>query len=115
MLTIKRRCSYRIITRAVNCTGKPLVALLMPGADDCDPCLDPDQLQASLDARPEAIIVYNQHAEALALVEKLTLAASQIFIEIRQDTKGVLGLHATRKPDRDQRCYGMSDLSGDSH
>ena len=93
-LTIQRSCSYRIITRAVNLEGQPLVALLMPGADDCEPCLDQHQLQTSLDARPQTIIVYNQHAEALAPVDKLTDPRSQVFIEIRQDTKGVLGLHA---------------------
>jgi len=93
-LTIQRSCSYRIITRAVNLERQPLVALLMPGGSDCETCLDQNQLQASLDAHPEAIIVYNQHAEALALVDRLTVPGSQVFIEIRQDTKGVLGLHA---------------------
>ena len=77
MLTIKRSCSYKIITRAVHLAGKPLVALLMPGADDCEPGLDQDQLQASLDAKPEAIIVYNQQADALALVENLKVPARQ--------------------------------------
>ena len=93
-LTIGRSCSYRIISRAVNLEGQPLVALLTPGAADCEPCLDQNQLQASLDARPEVIIVYNQHAEALSLVDGLTVPHSQVFIEIRQDTRGVLGLHA---------------------
>lgn len=97
MLTIQRRASYRIITRAVNLEGRPLVALLVPGAADCEPCVDADQLQARLDARPDDIIVYNQQAEARALVDSLSLPASQVFIEIRQDTKGVLGLHALRR------------------
>ena len=74
--------------------GQPLVALLMPAGEDCNPCLDQNQLQASLDASPEVIIVYNQHADAQALVDNLNFHATQIFIEIRQDTKGVLGLHA---------------------
>jgi hypothetical protein len=30
-------------------------------------------------------------------VDKLELPASQIFIEIRQDTRGVPGLHALRR------------------
>ena len=96
MLTIKRSCSYKIITRAVHLHDQPLVALLMPGADDCEPCLDQNQLQASLDTNPEAIIVYNQQADALVLVDNLNVSSSQIYIEIRQDTKGVLGLHAIR-------------------
>ena len=96
MLTIKRSCSYRIITRAVQMEGQPLVALLMPAGEDCEPCLDQHQLQARLDANPQAIIVYNQQADARALVENLKTPAAQIFIEIRQDTKGVLGLHAFR-------------------
>lgn len=94
MLTINRSCSYKIITRAVQLDGQPLVALLMPAAEDCKPCLDQHQLQASLNASPEAIIVYNQQAAAQALVQSLKTPAAQIFIEIRQDTKGVLGLHA---------------------
>ena len=94
MLTIKRSCSYRIITRAVQMDDQPLVALLMPGGEDCEPCLDGNQLQTSLDTSPQAIIVYNQQAEARVIVESLKTPATQIYIEIRQDTKGVLGLHA---------------------
>ena len=98
MLTIKRSCSYKIITRAVQMDGQPLVALLMPEGEDCDPCFDQHQLQASLDASPGAIIVYNQHADAQALVENLKTHVAQVFIEIRQDTKGVLGLQAFHRP-----------------
>jgi len=100
MLTIKRSCSYRIITRAVHMDDQSLVALLMPGGEDCEPCLDQNQLQARLDKHPEAIIVYNQQADARALVENLKTPTTQVYIEIRQDTKGVLGLHAIRYRDR---------------
>jgi len=100
MLTIKRSCSYRIITRAVQMDDQPLVALLMPAGEDCEPCVDQHQLQASLDRNPEAIIVYNQQADARALVEKLKTPVTQVYIEIRQDTKGVLGLHAIRYRDQ---------------
>ena len=99
MLTIKRTCSNKIISRALAAEGKPLVATLAPGAEDCKPCLDPDQLQASLDSDPSLIIVYNQQAEAEALVADLRVAPTRIFIEIRQDTKGVLGLQAFHKQD----------------
>ena len=95
-LTIERSCSYRIITEAVNREGQPLAGILMPGASDCEYCLDRDQLQSSLDARPGAIIVYNQHADAIEWVNGLTVDPGQVFIEIRQDTKGVLGLHAIK-------------------
>ena len=101
MMKIRRSCSYRIITRAVNAEGQPLVGLLAPGADDCEPCLDADQLLAAVKARADTVIVYNQHADALALVDTLKLPENQVFIVIRQDTRGVLGLHAVRrsKPD----------------
>jgi hypothetical protein len=97
MITINRSCSYRIITRAVNAEGGPLVGLLTPGADDCEFCLDAGQLQADLQARTDSIIVYNQHADALALIDTLSVPEDQVFIEIRQDTKGVLGLHAVHR------------------
>ena len=99
MLTIKRSCSNKIITRALNSEGRPLVALLMPGGEDCEPCLELSQLQSRLNASPEAMIVYNQQDDALALVEQLDVPPAQIFIEIRQDTKGVLGLQAYHKRD----------------
>ena len=47
--------------------------------------------------KPDVVIVYNQQAGARELVNGLTLAENQVFIEIRQDTKGVLGLHALRR------------------
>ena len=97
MLTIQRSCSYKIITRALQSDGEPLVGILPPGAEDCDYTLDLNQLQAGLKANPGAFIVYNQHADAVALIDQLTMGADQVLIEIRQDTKGVLGLQAMRK------------------
>ena len=97
MLTIKRTCSNRIITRALSAEDKPLMALLLPGADDCEVYTDARQLQARLEAEPESIIVYNQHADAISQVEDLEVGPAQVFIEIRQDTRGVLGLQAYRK------------------
>jgi hypothetical protein len=99
MLTIKRTCSNRIITRALESEGRPLVALLQPGAEDCEVCAGRDQLKAGLDANPRAIIVHNQQADATALVESLEVSPDQVFIEVRQDTRGVLGLQAYRKQD----------------
>ena len=107
MMTIKRSCSYRIITRAVNAEGQPLVGLLTPRADDCEPCLDSGKLQAALKASTDNVIVYNQHADALALVDTLSVPASQVFIEIRQDTKGVLGLHAVRRSQPDNETLEL--------
>jgi len=99
MLTIKRTCGNKIITRALDSEAQPLVALLIPGAEDCEVCTDLDQLQARLDANPTSIIVYNQQADAIALVESLKVTPEQVFFEIRQDTKGVLGLQAYHKKD----------------
>jgi len=99
MLTIKRTCSNKIITRALDYQDKPLTAILLPNAEDCEICNGSKGLQARLDANPRAIIVYNQQAEAIALVEALKVSPAQVFIEIRQDTKGVLGLQAFHKKD----------------
>ena len=96
-LTIRRTASYRIITRALEHDNRPLVGLLAPDADDCETGLDPDQLRAKLDANPDAIIVYNQQADAMSLVDSLDAEADRVYIEIEQDTKGVLGLYAHRR------------------
>ena len=97
MLTIKRTCTNKIITRAVRLDGEPLVAILRQGAEDCEPRSDLQQLQDLLVEYSDAIIVYNQHQDAIRLIEGLQTSPTQVFIEIRQDTKGVLGLHAIRK------------------
>jgi len=107
MPTINRSCSYRIITRAVNAEAQPLVAVLAPGAADCEPCFDSSRLQSALDTNPDTIIVYNQHAEARALVDSLTVQSSQVFIEIRQDTKGVLGLHALQRHENEEETLEL--------
>jgi hypothetical protein len=99
MLTIKRSCANKIITRAITLEGRQMIAVLSPQADDCEICIDKDQLGKKLDTDVELIIVYNQHADAIALIDGLNTTESQIFIEIRQDTKGVLGLQAIRKQD----------------
>jgi len=39
----------------------------------------------------------NAENRARELVSELKLAEDQVFVEIRQDTRGVLGLHALRR------------------
>ena len=97
MLTIKRTCTNKIITRALAYESKPLLAILLPDADDCLPCPDLQRMAELLERDPNAIIVYNQHPRAVKLIGNLQRPETQIFIEIRQDTRGVLGLHALRK------------------
>jgi hypothetical protein len=96
MLTIKRTCTNKIITRALGLDGQSLVAILRPDAEDCQPCSDLQQLQNCLNKYSDAIIVYNQHEDSIKLIKRLQTRPAQVFIEIRQDTKGVLGLHAIR-------------------
>ena len=109
-LAIKRTCTNKIITRALMLEGQPLIAILRPGAEDCDPCEDEHQLLDQLNKNPGSIVVYNQHPNAIELIDQLKLPAEQIFIEIRQDTKGVLGLHAVRRGDSRQQTLELNYL-----
>ncbi len=108
MLTIKRTCTNKIITRALRLDGEPLVAILRQGAEDCEPCPDQQQLPDLLDEYPDALIVYNQHQDAIKLVALLKVPPTQVFIEIRQDTKGVLGLHAIRNTGHRQETLELN-------
>ena len=96
MPTIRRRASYRIITRAVQHDGEPITGLLPAGADDYLPCDDGDELLTQLEQQQDAYVIYNQHPAARKLIDGLAFPDDQVFVEIRQDTKGVLGLHALR-------------------
>ena len=94
---IRREASCRIITRAPESAGQPLVGLLEADAEDCTTGVDPDQLRATLEADPQAIIVYNQQADTMSLVDSLPETSDRVYIEIEQDTTGVLGLYAHRR------------------
>ena len=114
MLTIKRTCTNKIITRALQLEGKPLIAILSPGADDCTPCENEDQLLELLEQNPGAMIVYNQHADAIKLINQLRCPTNQVFVEIRQDTKGVLGLQAVHRSNAGQEFLELDYSRGDS-
>ena len=97
MLTIKRTSTNKIITQAIAYGEQPLTAILPQDADDCIYCNDSDELQALLNRNTGAYLVYNQHPEARSRVEDLEIGDQQIMIEIRQETRGVLGLKAQYK------------------
>ena len=91
-----------------------MIAILSPGADDCTPCVNEDQLLELLEKNPGAMIVYNQHADALNLINQLPSPADRVFIEIRQDTKGVLGLQAEHRSSAGQEPLELDYSRGDS-
>ncbi len=112
MLTIKRTCTNKIITRALQLEGQPLIAILCPDADDCTPCENEDQLLELLEQNPDAMIVYNQHADAIKLINQLQCPTNQVFVEIRQDTKGVLGLQAVHRSNAGQESLELNYQPG---
>ena len=97
MLTIKRTCANKIITHALRYEGRPLIAALRLDAEDCEICDSIEQLQQRLEHDLDIAIVHNQHAQAIQQVMNIDTKHDQLFVEIRQDTKGVLGLHASYK------------------
>ena len=97
MLTIKRTCTNKIITQAIAYGDQPLTAILPKDADDCIYSNDSEELQALLDQNTDAFVVYNQHPHARSQIAKLETDDGQIIIEIRQETRGVLGLEARYK------------------
>lgn len=94
MLTIKRTCANKIITRVLTVGDQPFTAVLPGDADDCVVAEDSQSLQELLHRNPGASVVYNQHPQARAELDNLNLDEQQIVIEVRQETRGVLGLQA---------------------
>jgi len=97
MLTIKRTCTNKIITQAIASGDQPLTAILAQGAEDCIYSEDSAQLQTLLNRDPDAFIVFNQHPLARKRIESLDTNDRQVFLEIHQETRGVLGLEARYK------------------
>ncbi len=94
MLTIKRTCANKIITRVLAAGDKPFIAVLPPNGDDCIVKNDQQSLQAFISHYPGASVIYNQHPQAQTKVNSLNADNQQIIIEVRQETRGVLGLQA---------------------
>ena len=96
MLKIERSCSQRIITAALKNPSSALLGLL--DAEGVQFTIYPDQqsLNEALMSQPGAIVVHNQNHEAKTSIAEMNLSDSQLVIEIREETKGVLGLQATR-------------------
>ncbi len=100
MLKIERSCSQRIITAALKHPSSALLGLL--DANGLEFTLFPDQqsLSDALAAKPGAIVVHNQNPGAKTSIAAMDLPDDQLVIEIREETKGVLGLLATRYGDQ---------------
>ena len=101
MLKIDRSCSQRIITTALQHQSGPLLGLLDASWFKFETYPD-DQSLAAMESQPDAIVVHNQNSQARTSVTAMDLPASQIVIEIREETKGVLGLQATRRGDHSE-------------
>ena len=92
MLTIKRTCANKIITRVLTVGDHPFLGVLPRDAEDC---LVPDDINSMpelLKQNPGAFVIYNQHPQARAKLDNLNLEEQQIVIEVRQEIRGVLGL-----------------------
>ena len=94
MLRIKRTCANKIITRVLSIGDSPFTAILLPDANDCVAADDGQSMRALLQQNPRCYVIYNQHPLAQAELDKLDLDDHQIVIEVRQETRGVLGLQA---------------------
>lgn len=92
-LTIKRTCANKVITRVLALDEQPFTAVLLPDADDC--IVSNNRSLAELLAQnPGAYVVHNQHPTAQDSVQNLSVDDQQVVIEVRQETRGVLGLQA---------------------
>ena len=94
MVAIARTCAQKIISLALKYDGRPFVAILPPGMNDCIQAETCQQLQQLLSENPGAYVIYNQHPQAFRWVAAVPMKALQILIEIHQETCGVLGLQA---------------------
>lgn len=94
MLTIKRTCANNIITRVLKAVDQPFTAVLPPEAGDCIVSDDAQELQALLKRHAGAFIIYNQHPQAQLTLNEINPDPQQIVIQVRQETRGVLGLQA---------------------
>lgn len=102
MLKIDRSCSQRIITTALKHHAKPMLGLLDASGQQFSAYPDRETLVDALAKHPDAIVVHNQNPDARSMINTMDLSAAQIVIEVREETKGVLGLLATRHGDHSE-------------
>ena len=65
-------------------------------------CDNLEDMLALIQQHPDSIWIYNQHPQAMDIIEQIEHPQGQATIEIFQDTEGVFGLRAYRQQDRMQ-------------
>jgi len=81
------------MTKAIQLDNTCLVAVL--DADETlTYCSSLEELDDLMESHADAIWVYNQNPDALAIIEQIIKADGQQSIEVFQDTEGVFGLRA---------------------
>ena len=100
-MNIHRHTATEIMSKAVE-----VQELCLLGVMDLDEnlyfCDNQEDLLALIQQHPDSIWLYNQHPQAMDIIEQLEQPQGQGTIEIFQDTEGVFGLRAYRQQDRMQ-------------
>ena len=96
MLSIRRDCAQKIITKALGKEAEPLLGIIQRDGSDYTFCNDQDSLKQLVESNSGAMVLHNQNQTAIDSVGIFERDDDQIIVEIRQDTKGVLGLEARR-------------------
>jgi hypothetical protein len=92
-MKINRRLANRIMTRALSQSDQCLVGII--NSDESLLCSDnAPQINQLLQNNPQAVLIYNQSANASSIRQDILLHDGQQCIEIFQDIEGVFGLRA---------------------
>lgn len=95
IVNIHRSLATRIMTRALRNHANCLCCLITEDKQLLCPD-DSDAVIELLQTHPQAILVYNQNADSLQLIDRISARDGQYRIEVFQDTEGVFGLRAYR-------------------
>lgn len=98
-MIISRVTSTRIMSKAIQAPQSCLLGLLEP-CESVSYFDSPADLEQAIQSQASAVIVYNQHPDAIQFMEDHPLSEGQFSIEIFQDIEGVFGLRAYTMEDR---------------
>ena len=92
-MKISRTTATQIMTKAINSPDNLLLAVLFDNQTTYYSG-STEEIDRYMSKHQQAVLIFNQHPDAIDYIEFMTRSEGQQMIEIFQDTEGVFGLRA---------------------
>ncbi len=96
------------MSQAIQAPDHCLLGILEPSSGSVSYYSSQSDMEQAMSEHSSAVILYNQHPDAIQFIETHPMPEGQFSLEIFQDIEGVFGLRAYQMQERMQRPVEIS-------